>query len=55
MLIECPVKILATDVSPAAVEVTAQNLASAGVAGAVTLQRRLDVLQAVLSSEVKTP
>lgn len=40
VLTECPVKIIATDIAPEAVDVTTQNLASAGVAGAVTVQRR---------------
>ncbi len=40
VLTECPVKITATDVAPEAVDVTKQNLSAAGVAGAVTVQRR---------------
>lgn len=40
VLTECPVKIIATDVAPEAVDVTTQNLSAAGVAGAVTVQRR---------------
>lgn len=40
VLTGCPVRIVATDVSPSAVDATEQNLASAGVAGAVTVGRR---------------